>query len=217
MNYRTYDGDIDKTYFCNSIPPVSPRVTVDYLATSGTALLKKTFVYDDNDNVPAEDEKPGDTDGDGIPDLYDVDDDGDNVPTSRELDVENLDGDNDPLTNPKDTDNDGIADYLDDDDDGDGVLTRNEDKDMDLDPTNDVTDPSVGPDYLNPAVANTYLITMYREHKYTIAKSIQITLKNLVLVKGDEEITQETLNMGSIENAVNTTVTTTPAFVPPAE
>ncbi len=208
---------LTKITFATAFRPFPLGLQPDYLGASGTALLKKTFVYDDNDNVPAEDEKPGDTDGDGIPDLYDVDDDGDNVPTSRELDIENLDGDNNPLTNPKDTDSDGIPDYLDDDDDGDGVLTRNEDENRDLDPTNDITDPSVGPDFLNPAVVPTYLpINMYREHKYTIQKSIQITLKNIVLVNGDEEITQETLNMGTIENIVTTTVTTTPEF-PPAK
>ncbi len=212
VNYRTYDGDLGTTYFCSSIPPTAPNVTVDYLAASGTADFVTTFVYEDNDNVPADIEEDGDTDGDGLPDLYDLDDDGDNVPTARELDTENADGDNNPFTNPKDTDGDGIPDYLDEDDDNDGVLTRNEDINMDLDPTNDVTDTSVGPDYLNPAVAIDYNINEYRVHTYKIFKSVKITLKNLVLVNGDEEITQETLTMGSIENVETKEKTIRPEF-----
>ncbi|WP_236973391.1 Ig-like domain-containing protein [Maribacter sp. 6B07] len=60
-----------------------------------------------------------DTDGDGVPDSADLDDDNDGI-----LDTEedpNLDGDNDPLTNPLDTDNDGIPNHLDIDSDDDGI------------------------------------------------------------------------------------------------
>ncbi len=212
VNYRTYDGALGDNYFCSSIPPTSPRVTVDYLASSGTAEFTTIYGYDDNDGVPGEKEFNGDTDGDGLPDIYDVDDDGDNVPTALELDILNVDGDNDPLTNPLDTDNDGIPDYLDADDDGDEVLTRDEDKNMDLDPRNDVTDPNVGADYLNPAVADSYGVNQYREHKYKIIKSVNINLKNLVLINGEEEITQETLNMGTLDNIETIDKTTTPEF-----
>lgn len=198
MNYRNYDGALGKDYFCSSIPPTSPGVTVDYLAQSGTVVITTRFTYDDNDGVPEEFEAKGDTDGDGIPDFYDDDDDGDNVPTIRELN--NEDDDDDPKTNPKDTDGDGKPDYLDNDDDNDGVLTRKEDKNLNLDPTDDKTDPSVGPDYLNSAVSETYEVNTYRLHQYTITKSVQITIKNLVLVSGDEQITIETLDMGTIEN-----------------
>lgn len=212
VNYRTYDGALGSNYFCSSIPPTSPVVTVDYMAASGTANFTTVFLYDDNDGVPPEDEFDGDTDGDGIPDIYDEDDDGDNVPTALELDIQNDDGDGNPLTNPLDTDNDGIPDYLDPDDDGDGVLTRNEDKDMDLNPRNDVTDPNVGADYLNPDVADTYLVNEYRLHGYTITKSAKIELKNLVLVNGEEEITQETLIMGTLENVETIEKETKPEF-----
>lgn len=211
-NYRTYDGELGNTYFCSSIPPTSPIVTVDYLAASGTAEFITTFVYDDLDRVPADIEFNGDTDGDGLPDVYDLDDDGDNVPTVFELDTENADGDDNPFTNPKDTDGDLIPDYLDADDDNDGILTRDEDKDMDLDPRNDVTDSNVGPDYLNVAVAIDYDVNEYREHTYKINKSVKITLKNIVLVNGEEEITQETLNMGTIENVETKDKTIKPKF-----
>jgi hypothetical protein len=212
VNYRTYDGTLGDNYFCSSIPPTSPGVTVDYFAASGTVEFTTTFVYDDNDGVPADKEFDGDTDGDGIPDIYDEDDDGDNVPTARELDVQNEDGDNNPLTNPLDTDGDGTPDYLDNDDDNDGVHTRHEDKNMDLNPRNDVTDPNVGADYLNPAVADTYEVNEYYEHKYTITKSVKIVLKNLVLISGEEEITVETLTMGTLENVETINKTKKPTF-----
>ncbi|MDN3723411.1 hypothetical protein QRD02_03375 [Aequorivita sp. SDUM287046] len=212
VNYRTYDGDLGTDYFCSSIPPTSPRVTVDYLASSGIAELTTIYSYDDNDGVPADKELNGDSDGDGLPNLFDVDDDGDNVPTALELDIQNTDGDNDPFTNPLDTDLDGIPDYLDPDDDNDGVLTRNEDKDGNLDPRNDVTDSSVGADYLNPNVSVDYNINQYRQHTYKINKSVKIVLKNIVLENGEEEITQETLNMGTLNNVESIPKTTTPEF-----
>ena len=212
VNYRNYDGALGSGYFCSSIPPTSPIVTVDYLGASGTANVATIFVFDDNDGVPFEFEKEGDTDGDGIPDYYDDDDDGDNVPTALELDTKNEDGDNNPLTQPLDTDGDGIPDYLDADDDGDFVITRYEDKNMNLDPTDDKTDPTVGADYLNPAIADTYEVNLYRQHKYNLKKSVQITLKNLVLTSGEEKITIETLDMGTIENIETVAKTKTPTL-----
>jgi len=65
-----------------------------------------------------------DTDGDGILDGIAIDSDNDGI-----LDVEedaNLDGDNNPATNPTDTDGDGIPNYLDLDSDGDGLLDNYE-------------------------------------------------------------------------------------------
>ncbi len=212
VNYRSYNGAVGSNYFCSSIPPTSPLAIADYLAAAGTAQLTTTFNYNDNDGVPTEDEFNGDTDGDGIPDIYDEDDDGDNVPTALELDILNEDGDDNPLTNPLDTDGDGIPDYLDDDDDGDGVLTRYEDKNMDLNPRNDVTNSTVGADYLNPEVADTYIVDEYAEHEYTNSKNLKIVLKNVVLIQGEEEITQETISMGTIENIEIIETTVTPEF-----
>ncbi|WP_139856421.1 hypothetical protein [Aequorivita sinensis] len=208
VDYRTYDAALGNNYFCSSIPPTSPNVTVEYVASSGTAVLTTTFLIEDNDGVPREFEFAGDTDGDGLDDMYDFDDDGDNVPTVFELNLE--DDDEDPFSNPKDTDGDGIPDFLDNEDDNDGVLTRFEDENLDLDPRNDITDPTVGPDYLNPEVANTYEVFQHQPHEYQIFKSVQITLKDLVLVRGDEQIIIETLDMGTIENVEIITKTVTP-------
>src|SRR5690606_6031741 len=72
------------------------NILKDYAATSGTVTVITTYVDDDDDGIPA-----------------DVED-------------ANLDGDNNPATNPTDRDGDGIPDYLDADDDNDNVLTKNE-------------------------------------------------------------------------------------------
>ncbi|MGB5500726.1 MAG: hypothetical protein WBM77_17475, partial [Maribacter sp.] len=61
-----------------------------------------------------------DTDGDGVPDLVDIDDDNDGILDTTE--DPNLDGDNNPLTNSFDNDDDGYPDHLDIDSDNDGIL-----------------------------------------------------------------------------------------------
>jgi len=83
---------------------------------------------DDDDGVPTADEVLGDTDGDGLSDHVDPDDDGDGVPT-----IDEVDGD---------TDGDGLPDHRDDDDDGDGVPTADEG-------TGDADGDGL-PDYLDP-------------------------------------------------------------------
>lgn len=202
-NYRQYDNNITNSYFCSSIPPASPLVTVNYLGSSGRAELTKTIIRNDNDTV---DEEIGnlDTDGDGLPNYFDFDDDGDNVPTATEVGL-------DPA-NPKDTDGDVLPDYLDDDDDGDGVLTRDEDENGNLNPADDITDPSVGPDYLNPAVAISYNVNHYRRHEYTKVSNISLILRDIVLSNDQEEITQQTLDMGERLNIQTVTDTITPVF-----
>jgi len=216
VNYRKYNGEITASYFCNSIPPTTPLVSIDYFGDSGTATLTTIATLDDNDGletVISEDNKmegTGDFDNDGIPNYYDFDDDGDNIPTAAELDVENADGDNNPLTNPKDTDGDGIPDYRDTDDDGDGVPTRYEDLNGDLNPANDITDNTVGPNYLNPAVAISNTVDEYRPHTYNLTTDIKLRLNNIVLTNTEEQITQESLDLGEKGNVVNGTVTITP-------
>jgi gliding motility-associated-like protein len=61
-----------------------------------------------------------DTDGDSVPDHSDIDDDGDGIIDANE--DKNLDGDDNPATDPTDSDNDGYPDYLDIDSDNDGIL-----------------------------------------------------------------------------------------------
>ena len=209
VNYRRYTSSPTNSYFCSNIPPTNPEVTVDYLGESGIATLFVTTLLNDNDLVDFEDSENemeegfGDLDMDGIPNYYDFDDDGDNVPTSVEVGI-------DP-SSPKDTDGDGIFDYLDTDDDGDGVLTRYEDRNMDLDTTNDTTGNS-GPDYLNPAVADETIVDEYREHSYNLVSSIALILSNIVLSNGNEEISQESLDMGEKQNVLDTTILVTPEF-----
>lgn len=215
-NYRIYDGTVTNSYFCNEVPPTSPNVTIEYLADSGTSTLTTTALFDDNDGLDTVDsndedlEGTGDKDRDGIPNYYDFDDDGDNVPTIEELDTENADGDNDPLTNPLDTDGDTIPDYLDSDDDGDGVLTRDEAEGT-LDPTQ-IENTLAGPDYLNASYFNEVVLEEFREHNYDFVSDIELVLTNLVLINGDEEITRETLNMGTIESISTGNELRTPAF-----
>jgi hypothetical protein len=81
---------------CQLVPDPNTNITNDYFATSGIVRTTTTFYDDDEDGIPTE-----------VEDL-------------------NLDGDNNPDTNPTDSDGDGIPDYLDADDDNDNVLTINE-------------------------------------------------------------------------------------------
>lgn len=65
-----------------------------------------------------------DDDDDGIANDVDLDDDNDGIYDTVEDD--NLDNDNNPLSNPTDTDADGIPNYLDLDSDGDGIPDNTE-------------------------------------------------------------------------------------------
>ncbi|MDC7996178.1 hypothetical protein [Altibacter sp. HG106] len=201
-NYRTYDGDITSAYFCSSVPPTSPGVVTNYLASEGTAVLDTDVVLDDLDGIPTEDELELDTDNDGIPDFYDADDDGDNVLTIDELGP-------DP-ENPRDSDDDDIPDYLDPDDDNDGVPTRYEDTNEDLDPSNDVTNPEVGPDYLNDAVTEETVIDVFRVHTFNISSSIDLILQDALFISGEEQLVREQIIFGSIQNVVNELEEVTP-------
>ncbi|MEZ4779267.1 MAG: hypothetical protein R2786_07795 [Flavobacteriaceae bacterium] len=212
VNYRVFNSEVTSSYFCTEVPPTSPQVISEFIGNSGTLTLLTIAKYDDDDGVPFEKEFVGDTDMDGIPDYFDFDDDGDNVPTRLELDTENTDGDNDPLTNPKDTDHDGIADYLDDDDDGDGVLTINEDANRNLNPTDDITDSTVGPNYLNPEVVEKFSIEAYREHVFDFTTDAILKINNLILVNENEQRIYETLNFGTIDGILSGELSTTPGF-----
>ena len=189
--YRVFDGEVQKSYFCNEIPPVSPKVTEEYRSTTGgevviTSTLSNATDHD-GDGVPSADEgiESGlDTDGDGIPDYQDVDDDGDNILTrvEREIEAENT------VNTYGDSDNDGIPDYLDADDDNDGVPTRNEDWNLNLNPADDQNEEGVA-HYLNPDITDSFVVEGVRENRISRSFRYLVTIKNLTLVNqgGDGE------------------------------
>ncbi|MFT6125961.1 MAG: hypothetical protein ACJAVA_000419 [Flavobacteriaceae bacterium] len=207
VNYRKYSGALSSDYFCNNVPPTSPSVTSEFIAASGDAILNPTITLDDEDGLEESSESDLDSDGDGLLDYYDNDDDGDNVLTSTELGANFLNG----ITNePQDSDKDGIYDYLDTDDDNDTILTRNEDLDGNLEPSNDTTDGI--PNYLNSAVTTENIVNEYRPHTYNYNSDISVLLSDIVLIGGDNEVIQQTLSLGTIEGAINETISITPSF-----
>ncbi|WP_055436838.1 hypothetical protein [Lacinutrix algicola] len=223
--YRTYSSAVTGSIFCNAIPASNLGITNDYISTIGTANFNIVLTEDDNDGIPAEFEddnddgdndprtNPTDTDGDGIPNFLDADDDGDNVLTAVEIEFQTIttleelelvlntdanftNGDNDP-------------NYLDSDDDADGVLTINEEGFLtpDLDPTDDITDPSVGPDYLNPAVSNNDAGTLlYIEHTIEQSFLIELFISNISL----SILSQDFIDFGT--KTVTSSRTVTPTF-----
>ncbi|MGC1473309.1 MAG: hypothetical protein WA775_12010 [Psychroserpens sp.] len=210
FNYRTYsDIPVVLVDFCNDVPSSSNEILTDAEDNSGTVTITTILVEDDGDGIPAADEdingdgdlENDDTDMDGIPNYLDPDDDGDNVLTINEIDDDNLDGDNDPLTNPLNSDAnstmnpDNIPDYLDIDDDGDGVNTRDEENiTADQNPQNDVSQSNGGPDYLNPAVATTVVATAFRIHNIQQSFTISAFIENLSL----SNLVQQDLNFGTL-------------------
>ena len=179
FNFRGYNRNLENDELCELIPPANLVITEDYDADSGHVFITVTAIDDDNDGVPSAledingngDLTDDDTDSDGIPNYIDEDDDNDNVKTSDELDNLNLDGDNNPLTNPIDTDGDGTPNFLDNDDDGDFVLTRLEDQDCNNNPQDDRVinpDGSLGdPFYLVESVDESYPCTTFITNSYT--------------------------------------------------
>lgn len=96
FNYRSYGRTPNNNFFCSDVPPSNLQIERDEVSFGGSVFIRTVLVEDDNDGIPAH------------------------------IEDENLDGDDNPATNPTDTDNDGIPDYLDIDDDGDNVLTIDE-------------------------------------------------------------------------------------------
>lgn len=81
---------------CSLLPDATTRILKDHAVNAGTVTILTTYIDDDDDGIPAH------------------------------VEDANLDGDNDPATNPTDSDGDGIPDYLDADDDNDNILTKDE-------------------------------------------------------------------------------------------
>lgn len=203
--YRVFDGEVDNTYFCNEIPPVSPRVIEEYRSTTGGEVVitstLTTATDHDGDGVLSVNEgmaEERDTDGDGIPDYLDIDDDGDNILTrvEREVEAENT------ANNYPDSDGDGTPDYLDADDDNDGVPTRNEDWNQNLNPTDDRNDEGI-PHYLNPQITDSFPVTGSRENVISRSFRYLVTIENLTLVNqgGDgEQIRLQNYELGFINS-----------------
>jgi len=217
VSYRIFNNPVTSDYFCNEVPPSQPSVTEEYISAEGTVTIVTEGEYDDDDDIDAEFEMTlngeTDLDGDGIPNYYDFDDDGDNVPTNQESVVLNEDGSIN-MEESLDTDGDGIPNFMDPDDDGDGVLTINEDVDRDLNPNNDVTDVSIGPDYLNDNIAIDYNVNAFREHTYNLNNiTLTINLTDLVFISqnGEATIRQEELLFGEY-SAPSETTQVTPEF-----
>lgn len=184
--YRTYnDATLPTNLFCSDIPP-NVSISLDE-SDAVNVIINTLLTEDDNDGVIASLEDlngngiltDDDTDGDGLPNYIDADDDGDNVLTANENPDPNGDGN---LNDAQDSDGDLIPDYLDSDDDGDGVLTRNEENySQDNNPANDITNPNIGPDYLNPEVATSVQATSFREHKIIQTYTVTVNVTGISL------------------------------------
>jgi hypothetical protein len=104
-------------------PTVLPPALVALLALAACDDGTGAFRSDgdaDGDTIPDEIERgdgdePRDTDGDLVPDWFDLDSDGDGIEDPIEA------GDDDPSTSPIDSDGDGLADYIDLDSDNNGI------------------------------------------------------------------------------------------------
>ncbi|RED49616.1 hypothetical protein [Seonamhaeicola aphaedonensis] len=217
--YRTYSNErisnID--LFCTDVPDDEIDITMND-DSDCSVVISTTLIEDDNDGVPTALENPDpngdgiyddaqDTDGDGLPDYKDADDDGDNVLTKDENPDPNEDGN---VSDAQDTDGDGTPDYLDSDDDGDGALTRDEEKGtQDQNLGNDITNPDVGPDYLNPEVSDVLPAVKYRVHSFTQTFNVTVTIRDIEIT----ELKQESLDFGILEGSgTSGSQTITPEF-----
>lgn len=106
------------------IQPPLEEVVIPALSNQGASVGEMTvlasgFAIDtvtdsDGDGIPDSEERPGDSDNDGMDDIMDPDDDNDGIPTMDECP-------GGPIC--PDTDGDGTPDYLDRDDDNDSIDT----------------------------------------------------------------------------------------------
>lgn len=212
--YRTYsDATLPSNLFCNNIPP-NVSITTDE-SDACSVIFSTVLVEDDRDGIAAilEDINGNgnldddDTDGDGIPNYIDADDDGDNVLTSDEAPDPNEDG---LIDDAQDTDGDSIPDYLDDDDDGDGVKTRDEEnQSQDQRPNNDITNSTIGADYLNPDVNTLVPATAFRPHTIYETYTVGAEVSGISL----PFLSQEFLDFGVFQDgSLTNSRTETPPF-----
>ena len=207
LNYRSYDST-PNNLFCNDVPPTNISISQDFTSSSGEAAFTISLLEDDNDGIPAEfedlngdgDLTNDDTDGDGLPNYLDPDDDNDNVPTASEMVNFDINLAN-PLENALNTDGQGLPNYLDPDDDGDGVLTINEESlTQNLNPSDDITDATVGPDYLNVAVTASVITMEYIDHIITQEFTVKLKFFNVNF----PTIQYEELDFGTLNSSLTT-------------
>lgn len=121
---------------CQLVPDPNTNIINDYSASSGRVDTFTTFEDDDEDGIPT---------------------------SAEDL---NLDGDNNPDTNPTDTDGDGIPDYKDEDDDNDNILTKFENPNYTASEGLAAAQDSNGdgiPDYLDPDDDGDGVLTRYED------------------------------------------------------
>ncbi len=214
FTYRTYSA-LPSSLFCNDVPPSDLDILSSDESTSGNVTITTILTEDDNDGIPAELEDingngnldDDDTDSDGVPNYLDQDDDGDNVPTATENpNYTTANG----LANAQDSDGDGTPDFLDMDDDGDGVKSRDEENlSQDQNPLNDILDPNVGPDYLNPNISNTVPATKYRTHTIKQTFEVSILVENISFTT----LSQTKFDFGTLDDSSITTGSRNPVTV----
>lgn len=216
LTYRTYGSITNETdLFCNDVPSSNLDILSSEESASGNVTITTILIEDDNDGIPAEledingngDLDDDDTDADGVPNYLDQDDDGDNIFTSAEKPNYTV---TEGLANAQDTDGDGTPDYLDMDDDGDGVKSRDEENlSQDQNPLNDILDPNVGPDYLNPAINNTVLATAYKIHTIIQTYEISVIVENIAF----PTLSQTMLDFGTLNNSAITSGSRNPETI----
>lgn len=212
--YRTYDGEVPTTYFCQDIPPSSPKVIEEFLSVGGTVVIVTAQNFEgvtdrDGDGVPDIEEFDGDTDEDGIPNILDVDDDGDNVLTSTEI----LNPNNESVNADglRDTDEDDVPNYLDDDDDGDTILTKFEVTMEFQFPTDSQNTNEAGlAFYLDRFTANSFTeVTAFLDNEVNIKYRSIITIEDLKLQNQNgsgEEISFEVYEVGEFNSGFVETI-----------
>ncbi len=147
-SHPTLDSSVDGVYdVVFDLPYDSPS---DYVPDTVDCT---GYVDTDGDTIADHQEGDSDLDGDGQPNLADIDSDNDGLSDSSEA------GDPDLCTGPRDTDGDTAPDFLDPDADNDGVSDHDElgtfgtsptDVDSDDDGVSDLVETAYGSDPLSP-------------------------------------------------------------------